>query len=57
MPAECGGTAARNRTQNFPMGPMEPAEVAVNETIALRTNDIGHLEEGPSHFFLSLRER
>jgi hypothetical protein len=23
----------------------------------LGANDIGHLEEGPSHFFLSLRER
>jgi hypothetical protein len=57
MPAECGGTAARNRTQNFPMSPMEPAKVAVDEAIALRANDIGHLEEGPSHFFFSLRER
>jgi len=38
------------------MGPMEPAEVAVDEAIALGANDIGHLEEGSSHFFLSLRE-
>src|SRR6266699_993865 len=57
MPAENRGTAARNRAQYFPMGPMEPAEVAVDEAIALGANDIGHLEEGPSHFFLSLRDR
>jgi hypothetical protein len=36
---------------------MDPAEVAVDQAIALRANDIGHLEEGPSHFFLSLLER
>src|SRR6266851_7542564 len=57
MPAECSGTAASDRAQYFAMGPMEPAEVAVDEAIALGANDIGHLEEGPSHFFLSLRDR
>src|ERR1700723_2790941 len=57
MPTECRGTATSDGTQYFPMGPVEPAEVAVDEAIALRTNDIGHLEEGPSHFFLSLRDR
>jgi hypothetical protein len=57
MPAECRGTAASDRAQYFAMGPMDPAEVAVDEAITLRANDIGHLEEGPSHFFLSLRER
>jgi hypothetical protein len=51
MPAECSGTAASDRAQYFPMGPMDPAEVAVDEAIALGANDIGHLEEGPSHFF------
>jgi hypothetical protein len=56
MPAECRGTAASNGTQYFPMGPMDPAEI-LDEAIALAANDIGHLEEGPSHFFLSLRER
>src|ERR1700756_3356413 len=57
MPAECRGTAASNGTQYFPMGPMEPPEVVLDEAIALAANDIGHLEEGPSHFFLSLRDR
>ena len=46
MPAESRGATASNRAQYFPMGPMEPAEVAVDEAIALRANDIGHLEEG-----------
>jgi formyltetrahydrofolate deformylase len=33
------------------------SEQEMLERIALGANDIGHLEEGPSHFFLSLRER
>src|ERR1700747_1914286 len=57
MPAECRGATASDRAQYFPMGPMDPAEVILDEAIALGANDIGHLEEGPSHFFLSLRER
>src|SRR5271167_1574328 len=57
MPAESRGTAASDRTQYFPVGPVDPAEIILNEAIALGTNDIGHLEEGSSHFFLSLRER
>src|SRR6202008_4554671 len=57
MPAEGCGAAASDRAQYFPMGPMDPAEVVLYEAIALAANDIGHLEEGPSHFFLSLRER
>jgi hypothetical protein len=57
MPTGCRGAAASDGAQNFPMGPMEPAEVTVEEAIAFGANDIGHLEEGPSHFFLSLRDR
>src|SRR5229473_2807548 len=57
MPAECSGAAASDRAQYFAMGPMDPAEVVLNEAIALGANDIGPLEEGPSHFFLSPRER
>jgi hypothetical protein len=57
MPAECGGTATSDRAKYFPVGPVDPAEVVLDEAIALGANDIGHLEEGPSHFFLSLRER
>src|SRR5258707_9089911 len=57
MPAECSGTAASDRAQYFPVSPVDPTKVVLNEAIALGANDIGHLEEGPSHFFLSLRER
>src|SRR5260370_4426722 len=57
MAAECSGAAASNRAQYFPVGPMDPAEVVLHEAIAVGADDIGHLEEGPSHFFLSLRER
>jgi hypothetical protein len=57
MPTECRRAAASDRAQNFPVSPVDPAEVVLNEAIALGANDIGHLEEGPSHFFFSLRER
>src|ERR1700730_16202707 len=57
MPAEYRGSAARDGPEHFPLGPVNPAAVVLDEAIALRANDIGHLEEWPSHFFLSLRER
>ncbi len=57
MPTEYRGAAASDRAQHFPVGPVDPAEVVLNEAIALGANDIGQLEEGPSHFFFSLRER
>ena len=57
MPTECRGAAASDGAQHFPVSPVDPAEVVLNEAIALGANDIGHLEEGPSHFFFSLRER
>jgi len=57
MPTERRGAAASNRAQHFPVSPMDPTEVVLDEAIALAANDIGHLEEGPSHFFLSLRDR
>ena len=57
MPTECRGAAASDGAQHFPVGPVDPAEVVLNEAIALGANNIGHLEEGQSHFFFSLRER
>ena len=57
MSTECRGAAASDGAQYLPMGPVDPTEVVLNEAIALSANNIGHLEEGPSHFFFSLRER
>ena len=57
MPTECRGAAASDGAQHFPVGPVDPAEVVLNEAIALGANNIGHLEEGRSHFFFRLRER
>src|SRR5580704_13085217 len=57
MPTECRGAAASDGAQHFPVGPVDPAEVVLQEAIALGANDIGDLEEGPSHFLFSLRER
>src|SRR5260370_6973828 len=42
MPAECTGTAASDRAQYFPVGPVDPAEAVLNEAIALGADDIGH---------------
>jgi hypothetical protein len=50
MPTECRRAAASDRAQHFPVSPVDPTEVVLNEAIALSANDIGHLEEGPSHF-------
>jgi hypothetical protein len=57
MAAQCRSTAACDSPEHLPVGPVNPAAVVLDEAIALRANDIGHLEEGPGHFFLSLRER
>ena len=57
MAAECRSATACDGVEDFAVGPVDPAAVVLDEAIALSANDIGHLEEWPSHFFLSLRER
>jgi hypothetical protein len=57
MAAECRGTATCNSAEHFAVSPVNPATVFLDEAIALSTNDIGHLEEWPGHFFLSLGVR
>ena len=52
MPTECRRAAASDGAQHFPVGPVDPAEVVLNEAIALGANNIGHLEEGAESFFL-----
>jgi hypothetical protein len=41
MPTECRGAAASDGAQHFPVGPVDPAEVVLQEAIALGANDIG----------------
>jgi len=53
MPAEYRRTAAGDGPEHFPVGPVNPAAVVLDEAIALCANNIGHLEEGPSHFCLT----
>jgi hypothetical protein len=57
MATECRGTATCDSAEHFAVGPVNPPTVVLDEAIALRTNDIGHLEERPGHFFRSLRGR
>jgi len=51
MPAQCRSAAACDGPEDFPVGPVDPAAVVLDEAIALCANDIGHLEGWPVHFF------
>jgi hypothetical protein len=57
MSAQCRGAAACDGLEHFTMAAVNPAPAGLDKAIALCANDVGHLEEGPSHFFCSLRER
>src|SRR5215472_9145914 len=57
MSTECRGTAACDGLEHFAMAPVNPAATVLDEAIALRANDVGHLQRWPGHFFCSLRER
>jgi hypothetical protein len=57
VPAQSRRATACDGTEDFVVGPVDPAEMILDEALALSANDVGHLEEGPSHYFLSLRDR
>jgi hypothetical protein len=57
VPAQSRRATACDGTEDFAVGAVDPAEIILDEALALGANDVGHLEEGPSHYFLSLRER
>ena len=49
--------AAFDGAQHFQMLSRKPGAVALDEVFAVLSNDIGHLEGGPSHFLYFLRDR
>src|SRR4051794_7468718 len=57
MTAECRGAAAFDGAKHFQLLPGQPGAVALDEVLTMLSNDIGHLEGGPIHFFCSFRDR
>ena len=57
MSSQRRGAAACDSLEHFTMAPVNPAATVLDEAIALRANDVGHLQGWPGHFFSSLRER
>ena len=55
--AQGSGAAALDGAQYFQMRPPQPGSVVLDEALALRADDVGHLEGGPAHFLCSFRER
>ena len=51
------GAATLDGAQHFPLLPRQPGAVALDEALAVLSNDIGHLEGGPIHFLCFLRDR
>src|SRR5664280_28158 len=51
MTAQGGGAATLDGVQRFDMRPVQPAPVALEETVAPGANDVGHLYGWPVHLF------
>ena len=57
MAAESLRAAVPDRPQHFQLRPCQMAFVPVDEAVASRANDVGHLERWPVHFLTRFRER
>ena len=57
MATQGGGAAPREGAEHAPVLPGEPGPVRLDETIAVLSDDVGHLEGGPGHRFCSRRDR
>ena len=54
---ECCRTAVLNSEEDAEMKPRQPGSVLFDKPVAMRANDIGHLERWLIHFLCSFRER
>jgi len=54
MAAECGGATARNGQQDFDMRPADPLAVAPEESNSRGADQVGQLQERPTHLCLRL---
>src|SRR5215470_7529631 len=50
MPAECGGTTARNGQQHFDMPPANPLTVSLDESSSGCADEIGNLQQRRGHW-------
>jgi hypothetical protein len=50
-------TTALNGREHFQVQPCQPRPVFLDEALACRVNDVGHLQRWPLHFVGFLRER
>jgi hypothetical protein len=57
MSAERCGAAVLDGKENAEMQPRQPGPVPVDEAVAVRANDVCHLERWPVHFLCSLLDR
>ena len=57
MTAQCRGAAADDGIEHLAMRPCKMRLLLFPETVARSTDDVGHLEGGPAHRFISLLER
>src|SRR5712692_2049871 len=57
MTTECRRAAMFDGSQHFQLLPGQPGPAALDEVLAVLSNDIGHLEGGPIHFLRFLRDR
>ncbi len=57
VPTERRCPAALDGQQHAYVQPGQPGSIPFYETLAMQTNDVGHLERRRVHFLCSLRER
>ena len=57
MSAEHCRAAVPDGKENAEMQPRQPGAVPVDEAVAVRADDVCHLERWPGHFLCSLRDR
>src|SRR5215469_9886361 len=51
MTTQGGGAAALNGTKGFVLLKVEAGSIAIQEVVALRTEDVGHFEGRPGHAY------
>src|SRR3974390_2008382 len=54
MAAQCGGATARNGKQDFDMRPADPPAAAPEESNSRGSDQVGQLQERPTHLCLRL---
>ena len=57
MSPQSRSAASDDRIEHLAMRPGKMRSVLFPETVACRADDVGHLEGGVTHRFMSLRER